>query len=80
MVIYIKGCSTCGRSGRKIRQVMSFAREHQMDLEIKFSDHDEENQREHLQKLHEAGFPTGSYTAIVVEDNGKVTKLSEWNS
>lgn len=59
---------------------MSFAREHHLDLEIKYSDHDEENQREHLQNLHEAGLPTGMYTAIVVEDNGKVTRLVEWNS
>lgn len=80
MVIYVKGCLTCGKIGRKIREVMSFAREHQMDVEIKVSDVDPSNQKQHMEKLVEAGLPVSSYTAIVVEDSGKITRLAQWNS
>lgn len=78
MVVYISGCLTCGRNGRQIQRVMKYARENNMDLEIKLSDNPEIRQ-EHVQLLEQNDLPKDSYTAIVVEDNGKVTRLREWN-
>lgn len=77
MVVYISGCLTCGRNGRQINRVMKYAREHSLDVEIKVSEN-AENRSEHVQYLEQAGLPKDSYTAIVVE-NGKVTRLREWN-
>lgn len=78
MVIYISGCLTCGRNGRQINRVMKYAREAGLDVEIKVSENTE-NRAEHVQYLEQAGLPKDSYTAIVVE-NGKVTRLREWNT
>lgn len=78
MVVYVHGCTSCGRNGRQIQRLMTYCRENALDLEIKHSDGNAENAQEHFEWLYKAGLPSSSYTAIVV-DNGKVTRLREWN-
>lgn len=56
---------------------MKYGRDNQQDVEIKLSENPE-NRAEHVQYLKQAGLPADSYTAIIV-DNGKVTRLREWN-
>lgn len=57
---------------------MKYCRDNEIDLEIKYSSHDEENRSEHGSYIIEAGLQADGYPAIVVNE-GKVTKLSEWN-
>lgn len=78
VVIYIYGCATCGRTGRHVRRAMKYCHDNQIDLEIKYSSHDEENRSEHGSYLIEAKIKADGYPAIVVHE-GKVAKLSEWN-
>lgn len=80
MVVYIYGCATCGKNVRRVRKVMKYCRENNLNLEIKYSSHDEENRAEHVSYINQAGLQSDGYPSIVVDDNGKVARLSEWNS
>lgn len=57
---------------------MKYARENQLDVEIKISEN-ETIRQEHVKFLQDAGLPADSYTAIVIDDNGKIKRLREWS-
>lgn len=76
--MYIYGCATCGRTGRHVRRAMTYCRNNELDLEIKYSKDNDENREEHATHLIQGGIQGDGYAAIVVQD-GKVTRLSEWN-
>lgn len=78
MIVYLHGCQDCGIDSVLLRKVKRYARENDIDLEIKNSKYNEANRIDHAANLGMAGLSTQSYQAIVIED-GKITRLREWS-
>jgi hypothetical protein len=78
VVVYVYGCSTCGRVGRALRRLQMYCDVNHIDLVIKYTKSDDQAREEHLSYLREAQLPSELYTAIVVE-NENVKRLLEWN-
>lgn len=78
VVIYVYGCSSCGKTGRQVKRIVSFARANNLDVEIKYTSHDKQNREEHMKHLIDAGISTVGYPPIVLLA-GKTQKVLEWN-
>lgn len=76
MRVYIYGCN-CGTTGQATRKLKAYAKENELNLEMRNSKYDLEARQEHINYLKNLGEPLDGYPPVVAY-NGVMLLLSLW--